>query len=197
MGDAPILYAAFNTNPAALKNGAKIGETNPNRETALGLAAEHATDPQAIAILLAAGAVIEQRNGVDQTPLMIACIYNPRPAIISALLKGHADPGALNNEMMKMTSVHLAAQYGRDPGAITALARAGAAMDAPNFMNQTPLMIAAETNPEPLVVIAFLDAGADATLLDLAGQSAVDYALKNPALNGTEALARLKAAAGQ
>jgi ankyrin repeat protein len=151
-----------------------------------------------IALLIAAGAAVDERNGVDLTPLMIACMYNPRPAIVATLLKAHANPDAINNSLMKMTSVHLAAQYTSDPGVVAALARAGATIDALDLMNQAPLMIAAELNPEPRVVIAFLGAGADAKLFDLAGQSIMDYAAKNPALSvGSAVLARLKAASGR
>ena len=61
--------------------------------------------------------------------------------------------------------------------------------------DDTPLMRAVSSNPDPEVTRALLDAGADPGLKDSEGRTALDHARENEALKGTEALRRLEAAA--
>ena len=58
----------------------------------------------------------------------------------------------------------------------------------------TPLMDAAENNPNPEVIILLLKAGADAKAKDKHGKTAFDYANDNQKLKGTAALKQLEEA---
>ncbi|MGA2641439.1 MAG: ankyrin repeat domain-containing protein [Spirochaetia bacterium] len=58
----------------------------------------------------------------------------------------------------------------------------------------TPLMTAAETNPNPDVVTALLTAGADAKTKDSAGKTAFEHAQTNEKLKGTDAYRQLQEA---
>ena len=61
-------------------------------------------------------------------------------------------------------------------------------------MGHTPLMIAARANQNLKVIIAILNAGADAKAKDSAGKTAFDYAKSNYSLRGTDALKQLEEA---
>ena len=71
--------------------------------------------------------------------------------------------------------------------------REGADVDAWSF-GPTPSMFAAAVNPNPDVTELLLDAGADGSVEDRAGNTAFDYAKENEALVGTDVLRRLSEA---
>jgi hypothetical protein len=72
----------------------------------------------------------------------------------------------------------------------------GADIKALDSLGRTPLMLAAESNPNPEVIIALLKAGADAKAKDKAGKTAFDYARSNYSLRvrGPDALKQLEEA---
>jgi ankyrin repeat protein len=55
-------------------------------------------------------------------------------------------------------------------------------------------MYAAWENPNAAVLVALLDAGADAKVKSNSGKTAFDYALDNEKLKGTDALRQLEEA---
>jgi uncharacterized protein len=74
------------------------------------------------------------------------------------------------------------------------LLKAGARVNVRDVFGQTPLIIASIITTDPRVVIALLNAGADPKVKDNEGKMAFEYALKNKALVGTEAIRQLEAA---
>jgi ankyrin repeat protein len=67
------------------------------------------------------------------------------------------------------------------------LLNAGANVNDRNTWGATPLMLAAEYNENPAVVITLLNAGADGTIKSSEGETAFDYAQQNQKLKGTKA----------
>jgi ankyrin repeat protein len=61
------------------------------------IAARFSTTPEIVTLLLAAGAEIEARDNLGQTPLIIAAGFTTTPEIISLLLAKGADPLAKDN----------------------------------------------------------------------------------------------------
>ena len=70
-------------------------------------------------------------------------------------------------------------------------------VNAKNDTGTTPLMIAAGNNPNPEVLKALLEAGADAKAKNNEGKTAFDYARMNEKLKDTEALRLLEEKTGQ
>ena len=99
------------------------------------------------------------------------------------------DPNARNRN--GRTPMHYAAQSA-SPALVTALAQAGAELNAPDAKGGwTPLHLAAWFSTTPSVVAALLAAGADPAVRDKAGKTPWDYARENAALEGTPPYWRL------
>ena len=71
------------------------------------------------------------------------------------------------------------------------LCDAGAHVNAIDNSGRSPLHQAAEFSPFPNVVMALLDAGADAKIEDHKGRTAYDIAVDNSRLTGSNAFWRL------
>ena len=99
-GMTPVMLAAqYNPNVSVLKAvleaGADIFETEPKyRSNALHLAANKSSSPKIIDTLLAAGADLNARNYLGETPLIMAVNTNPETRIVSELIKKGADINA-------------------------------------------------------------------------------------------------------
>ena len=91
-----------------------------------------------------------------------------------------------------MLPVHWAAAFNTDPMVIRPLL-AFINTEFVTHDGMTALMLAAKNNPNPDVVLAILDIGADPGARNPQnGRNAYDYAVNNAALRGTEALRLLK-----
>ena len=71
---------------------------------------------------------------------------------------------------------------------IKVLLAAGAALEASDKDGMTPLMEAARWNKNPAVVMAFLEAGADAKAKSNEGQTALDLIKENKFLKDNQAI---------
>ena len=83
------------------------------------------------------------------------------------------------------------------PEVLKVLIEAGADVNAKDTDGLTPLMLAAQHNPNPKALTALLEAGADAKAKNNEGKTALDYARMNEKLKDTEALRLLEDKAGQ
>ncbi|MDE2874588.1 MAG: ankyrin repeat domain-containing protein [Gemmatimonadota bacterium] len=122
-----------------------------------------------VADCIAAGADVHTAVGRYSrvaVPLAKAAEWTRDPAVISVLLEAGADVHA-RDDFYQYTPLHHAARKGTE-AMVRALLEAGADADAwatgynTDFgWNWTPLHLAAENNPDPGVVAALLEAGAD------------------------------------
>ena len=122
-----------------------------------------------VAECIAAGADVHTAVGRYSrvaVPLAKAAEWTRDPAVISVLLEAGADPHA-RDDFWQYTPLHHAARQGTEE-MVRALLEAGADADAwatgynVDFgWNWTPLHLAAANNPDPGVVTALLEAGAD------------------------------------
>jgi ankyrin repeat protein len=139
-------------------------------ETGLMLAV-HEESKKVFAVLLNARGIdlnLRARNG--DTALMIAS-YKGDAAAVKALLDKEAEP---NNT--GWTALHYAAAIGNDE-IVQMLLDASAYIDAGSPNNTTPIMMAARAG-KILTVKLLLDSGADVTLKNDVGMTAIDLARK-------------------
>ena len=108
---------------------------------------------------------------IDGCTLLMAAASSCRDAaIIKMLLKYGADPTARSRQRSN-SPLHYAC-HAEFPEATNLLVEAHAALDARNFENATPLMLAAEADDDRSIII-LLDKGADPNLRDRFGETAL------------------------
>lgn len=140
----------------------------PENWTALHSAAAFSDDPEVIAVLVEAGADLEDSSPLaDRTPLHVAARYTSNPEIVRVLIRYGADVNAVNG--LGRTPLHLAALFNDSPAVVRELARA---TDVNTQANEgfTPLHDAARRraqdelrvgDPNPGIVEVLLRQGAD------------------------------------
>lgn len=157
---ASLLQRGFDPNATEAKRG----------ETGLMLAIQDDSE-KVIAVLLEARDInLEARALNGNTALMLAA-YKKLPLVVKALL----DKGAEVNQP-GWTALHYAASVG-DNAIVQMLLDKSAYIDAESPNRTTPIMMAARSG-HILTVKLLLDEGADATLKNQQGLSAIDFARK-------------------
>lgn len=119
-------------------------------------------------LLNARGIDLNLRANNGDTALMIAAYSANKPAVEALLAKG----ATVNQD--GWTALHYAAAIG-DNDIVKMLLAKSAALDAPSPNKTTPMMMAARGG-HIYTVKALLDAGADASLKNDVGMTAVDFA---------------------
>ena len=183
-GQTPLhLAASFGRVPAMaalLQGGTEVDARTDDGRTPLHLARQGGW-PAATAVLLEAGADPAPRDLEGRLYDPASCERWGTPVffafatidVVTRCLDAGADPetirpqpappvppGAFIIDMPPATPLHIAAEYSRDPAVITALALAGADVNARGAWDRTPLHQAAE-HGTPGAVRALLAAGAE------------------------------------
>jgi ankyrin repeat protein len=153
--------------------------------------------PQEVQEAIDAGAYVNAENKDGVKALMLAAQFNGDPDVPFILLRRGADAEAKNKD--GFTALMLAAQHNGNPDVLSALIRGGADVEARGEGGVTALMLAAAHNgPDAVSALLFkadlFRPGADANAKDAGGNKALDYAVRNKALENTAALAALRAA---
>ncbi len=191
----PLMIAAIhNTDQGALEvlvsSGAKINQRSWNGYTALHLAVS-SENTAAITYLLENGADPSLRTDNGQTPLDIAAPWTSNDVIIKALLESGS---RVNESSGSGMATLMRAAMNKNKSISRLLLSAGADPNLVTREGSTALMYAARVNSNPDVIAELLAAGANPIAADEAGKTALDYAEQNEALQGTEALERLRQA---
>ena len=209
--EGPELSAIAALIEAGADPGARAGDCS----TPLHWAARRSPALSVLAALIEAGADPSARDEDGSTPLHWAARYNPEPSVIAVLVEAGADPGARDED--GFMPLHWAAGYNLESSVIAALIEAGADPDARDEGGFTPLHLAAgynddrwkarddrhwprdgrhwqRRNPEPSVIAALIEGGADPAARDEDGKFPFDYAKGNWALRRTDVYWRLSEA---
>jgi ankyrin repeat protein len=139
-------------------------------------------DPGVIAVLLEAGAEVNERNSDGDTALIFAAGADKgTPEAVSLLIEAGADVNAQNYRMMTTPLMRVASNHDEHGTG-----------DPFGFLL---LMLNSKERRPPVdlagIISALLDAGADANARDQFGNRAIDYASVNPRIAHTDAFWRL------
>ena len=142
-------------------------------------AAASARNPAVIPLLLEAGADLHAKDERYGYTALHQAARSGTAAVVRALLQAGADVDAWATGFSVdwgwgWTPLHLAARSNPDPGVVTALAEAGADLQASSdesyYRGNTPLHYAGE-NPNPAIAAALLESGADVNALSRNGRT--------------------------
>jgi ankyrin repeat protein len=188
---------------AAIAQGASVnGRETSQGKTPLIWAVQFNNNPEVTAVLLKAGARLEDKDlgalvggkrgpAYGWTALMWAAASCKSPEVITLLVKAHANVKVTDNQ--GLTALMVAAENNPNPEVVTRLLKIGLNLEAKDSAGYTALIKAASKN-SPEVIIALLKAGANAKAKNGKGYSALDYAKYRRDLEGTEALKMLEKA---
>ena len=109
---------------------------------------------------------------------------NTNPEVVRALIAAGANLDSRTNDG---ATALILASGANGTETVKILIAAGAGIDAVAMWGRTALIQAAARNPNPEVIEALLDAGADGNIKSSEGKIAFDYAKDNDAIKGTDA----------
>ena len=171
---------------ALLRRGFDPNTRDPKWQVGLTIALQNGSSKAFAALLASSQVNVEARNAQDESPLMMAALKGNLEAV-KALLARDADVNKTG-----WAPLHYAASAGsRQHVAIIALLLENHAyIDATSPNGTTPLMMAAQYGSNEAVQL-LLDEGADPTLKNQLGLSAVDFATR---VSRTESAEKIAAA---
>ena len=115
---------------------------------------------QVIDILVEAGASMTQQTCQGRTPLLWAIFYGADPRVLYRLVKAGSSINAVDDNGWNGLMFAAASRYSKNPGrVIRYMAELGISPDAADKAGNTPLMIAARYNQNPVVLRALLHVG--------------------------------------
>lgn len=183
----------------ALKSKADVNAVGENGMTPLMFATQRGSNPEIITALIQAGAKVDDRDNIGNTPFMYALSqkyfrYESSEIdnylkVISILLKAGANINDKNNN--GMTPLMLTARWNGNSDIIQSLIDKDAKLNERDNNGMTSLMYAVRDNDIPNVVIKLISAGADCKAKDNKDKTALDYIKEND-LKDSEAYRLLK-----
>jgi ankyrin repeat protein len=155
----------------ALDQGADLNGQSLHQETALTMALRLGSQRIIRTLMSDRRLDVNRANGAGETPLMLAALKGQQEWVRRLLLRGAYvnHPG--------WTPLHYASSHASEAAlpVVDALLAHHAYIDAESPNGTTPLMMAAQYGVES-VVVSLLEAGADASLRNEQGLSALDFA---------------------
>ena len=176
-----------------IESGADLQARDAFGATPLHFASAFGQGADIVTLLLEHGADGSATDRFGSTPLHRAARQNEGPyvsSVIRALARSDANPNFAN--ISGLSPIHLAAQWNRNPNAISALIEIGADLDKLGS-GFTPLHYSAMGN-YPEVVAALLNSGANVDAMSPGGSVPWDLAKYNGLLAGHDILNRLRPA---
>ncbi|MDR1649147.1 MAG: ankyrin repeat domain-containing protein [Synergistaceae bacterium] len=131
----------------------------PSGNRPLHVAAEHASDPAVIELLVKKGASLSAEGLEKLTPLMLAAAYNPNPKVTESLIRAGAPVNSADGQ--GRTPLYLASALNESPDVTAALLRNGASPNTQDKNGRTPLWMASARSDAQIVQL-LLDEGAKA-----------------------------------
>lgn len=130
-------------------------------KTPIVLALEKRFPFQVIDLLVKAGASMTQQTCQGRTPLLWAIFYGADPRVLYRLVKAGSSTNAVDENGWNGLMFASASRYSKNPGrVIRYMAESGISPDSADNAGNTPLMIAARFNQNPVVLRALLHVGA-------------------------------------
>ena len=161
---------------ARITSSVDVNQVNDHGRALIHLAAVYGT-PESLLFLIDAGAYISTRNNFGQTALHLA-VDGGSAENIRALLRNGADVNA--SDKFQISPLHKAVSLGASGSTkgdnVALLLSAGAEVNAKNEQGETPLHLASRLGIERAVEL-LLEYGADITIRDKSGNTAIDNAL--------------------
>lgn len=167
-----------------LRRGFDPNTRNASGQTGLMLALQNGSAKSFAALIESRRLKVEERNAKDESPLMMAAIKGNVEAVRALIARG-ADVNKTG-----WTPLHYAASAGtpQHVQAIALLLENHAYIDAASPNGTTPLMMAAYYGSNAAVQL-LLDEGADPTLKNQLGMTAIDFATKVSRTESVETIA--------
>ena len=145
-------------------------------------------NPAVLGALFAAGADRQARTEAGRTLLHLVAQNNQDPVVIDTLVAAGARP--MGRDRTGRTPLHLVVSNNNPAMIVQALLAAGAQLNAQDEDGNTAIHLAAAYHDEDrhggAAIAALLDAGADPTARNAAGQTPWDLADENDALRGSD-----------
>lgn len=176
-GNTPLMLCVLeNSSLAIFEELIKVTDIeikNKENNTALLLSLVPGIHPSYAEILLDAGVNVNVQNSDGDTPLILAIREGFPGSLIANIVESGADLNAKNEQ--EDTALHEIIYAEKDPDFIKLLIDNGADINPINDDTKTPLMYAAIEGLDSHVKL-LLELGADKTIKDLEGKTALDYA---------------------
>lgn len=194
-GKTALMFAAGSHDPEPLRvliqANANVEATDKHGNTPL-LAACRCRAVENVRMLLEARARVDVMNITGETPLIAATsteyfLGNLRITLVRLLIDANADVQGTNS--LGQTVLHLASMYGQVE-MVNDLLKGGANIDARCFKGDTALIYAVEGGSHGDVIDALLQAGADPTIVNQEGKTAMDLLAANGNQRCAEAIQR-------
>ena len=150
-----------------------MAKTNDSINKKLLQAAVSATKAREIKDLIEKGADINAHNEWGLTPVMLASQYNHSVAVLKEIIANGGDIKECEPKY-KSNSLHLAANCSKK--VLEVLLEAGAELEKKNYLGETALILAVNTNPETKITTQLIKLGADINARDYQGHTVLEYA---------------------